>query len=280
MPGEQQQQQACDLLETLWLMPPELRIEIFKHTSILTQWLHGQLPLPISELVLRLILAECFQLNKLGVARALPLIEATWELGFVHTAEMESIARHRSNGLFNQQYCGTLLAETPSSFFLYPFLVLIRDLASKDRTDAALILPVAHSLLDFIACRTLPHITTCAIHFAETLAECAAGLGRLDLLDPLLNRICYPTHRTFDLAGKNGHIHIFQRLHSRQLTANISLNGAIEGGHLPTINYLITMYPTLTVSKSAVETAIKLGVLSPGREAALMGDVVDAWLLY
>ncbi|KAL2914095.1 hypothetical protein HK105_206353 [Polyrhizophydium stewartii] len=79
-------------MDLVWGLPYELRRQIYAAAGPLTEYLHDELDLPVSEPVFRRIVADCFKLGQHRAAASLAHASVGWERLLVSTPELRAAA--------------------------------------------------------------------------------------------------------------------------------------------------------------------------------------------
>ncbi|KAL2914821.1 hypothetical protein HK105_205560 [Polyrhizophydium stewartii] len=251
----------CDLIDRL---PAELTDQIFEAAGPLTQWLHERERRPMTRTAFSLLVVDCFKQDRCDVVDQLPRRAVlSFELLFVRTRRMRQLAlqfqRPETIGpLTGVELVGGRVpgrALRPLEDMVYFALDPVLE-------------PLAHELLDLAVAACAGRTPDKDMRHAVT--DCAAGLGRLDVLRAVPPRSRSAFKSAFEFACKNRRAGAMQHLAvTARRHMNLSYDGALEGGHLDI---------------AAALRALDMPVAAPSGDAihwALHGGHADAvwWLL-
>nr|KAJ3409745.1 hypothetical protein HK105_003046 [Polyrhizophydium stewartii] len=223
----------ADLYDLLCHTPAEIRCDIYARAGALTQYLHGELDLPLNRATYQALIADAFRLDVVDFVRAEPFgLHLSWETMFVHSPEMAAAVEHLRKK-YDVFYSAGHIADPVSA----P-VAIARFRAFVDRCPRELV-STASNLLEWVWTRVARPIT---VETAQTLLECAAGLGRGDLVAALL-----ASHQhldlvpALDLAAKlrsYSTVRLICSHPSRSPARRLSLDGAVAGGSVPLVAHI------------------------------------------
>ncbi|KAH6565428.1 hypothetical protein BASA50_010928 [Batrachochytrium salamandrivorans] len=248
-------QDACNgplLLERINSLPWFIHQRVYQYAGYLTQYLHNKLVRPIGEVTLRLVLADCFEQNRIAMAQLLCHQYTdhwfTWEGLFVHTQPMRTIAL-----AFNEYRSGMQTAFSISSSpdtALHPLINLVQNLTAETR-------PIANHLLDYVLGYQEP---THSAKYRQALLDCASGLGRLSTVKTLIPK-AKSLGKACHMAATNGHTEVVELLLSKGVGATRcrAFQGAVSGGQTALVEFLHRSHPHLEPTSLAITDAIWRG---------------------
>eukprot|EP00842_Homolaphlyctis_polyrhiza_P006354 jgi/Hompol1/671/HPOL_000983-RA len=227
-------------------------------SPLLQQYQTHRLPLPLSALDLRRVLAESFRVGSSTVAASLPraIGPLTWEPLFIATPSMRSLASLFS--VTEPLHFATALQTKaqPSANLLVHFVSLVHSL--PDTPD-----------LTSVAADLLIHIDRllkrpCATPLAEDLLACAAGLGRIDVIRSILPFVDTIPKQAFDLAARNSQLAAIKFISTAEgKKYRPSLDGAVASGNMAAVTFICQHFakspssPILPPTHEAVTLALK-----------------------
>ncbi|KAL2914826.1 hypothetical protein HK105_205568 [Polyrhizophydium stewartii] len=243
----------------LWL-PTELRLAILLLAGPLTRLLQGDLQQPLSEPMLRAVLADCFRLDLVHLAHALVPrgAELTGEALLIRSEAMErAVAEVALQSVYVRPVPSLLDMRVRGVD--QAALSELEDLVHEVERETE---PLANELLDVVLAlarqRDGPPPSP---HADVVLLECAAGLGRADVVRALIARPLRPSWATFDLAARRGHTHIVRMLLDAGLADRVSLDGALAGDRVDALDLLLAHAPHAEPDEFAVQAALAGGRL-------------------
>ncbi|KAL2913196.1 hypothetical protein HK105_207315 [Polyrhizophydium stewartii] len=112
-----------------------------------------------------------------------------------------------------------------------------------------------NNLLDTVVAKTSRAVSL-DHSLASRILECAAGLGRVDVVQTMAVHVAQPSWHTFLFAGVQGHLPVIRFLCDAGRDRHLSLNGAIAGGHADIAAFVHARRPDLALSPAAVQFAL------------------------
>ncbi|KAL2919408.1 hypothetical protein HK105_201053 [Polyrhizophydium stewartii] len=249
-----------DVVDLLRRLPAELRAMVLAHAGPLTAFLVGETPRPLTRTAFRLLVADCFWQDRVDVVRTLP--PRTWltcELLLVRSPAMRELALRFPRAADAGSFTGLDLGlrprgeppgppvPCPDGSVLNGLADFVGILAGRES------MPMLNALLDEVLAAVRRPLTR---SFASRLLDCAAGLGRLDVVREVAAAAAMPFADAFDAAAWNGQTAVIEHLCARGLDRNVSMNGAVEAGRLRIVQWLRERYPALMPSAKSVHFAL------------------------
>ncbi|KAI8920495.1 hypothetical protein BC831DRAFT_479315, partial [Entophlyctis helioformis] len=188
--------------------------------------------LPIHRLLMDAITAPPCDQSPTTVAAALETIAHALELGSRSSAQLESAPSPKpvSKRVLHVTWTGS---------------IVVPDLGT-----------VAREMVDWVLDR-IPSLQSLPSRFAETLLSCAAGAGRLDVVQQLSKGYFSGSVYAFAFASEHGHLDIVRYFCENGFESQISLAGSVRGGQLGVYMYLASKYaqsPSRAALRSGIAT--------------------------
>ncbi|KAJ8326939.1 hypothetical protein QVD99_005299 [Batrachochytrium dendrobatidis] len=251
---------TANLLNLIRLSPWLVRKRIYQYAGLMTQYMHGELDLPLSRTMLSAIACDCFKNNYTDLVQTdiLPFcLLYTWEFLFVHTEDMERIvlkkychpvAQHRLTSMDL-----TLLLQPDTQIFPEGYIAHLCHQQMGKTMIVPELKPVLHDLLQRLwklygtseYKRIAPSEVGESSDFVDyaqfQIVELAAYLGDMDILCAHFNYtpLDWRIH-LYDAAGLLGQIKVLEFLATKmnQLEMEVSFGGALLGGYLDDLKHM------------------------------------------
>ncbi|KAH6564986.1 hypothetical protein BASA60_010069 [Batrachochytrium salamandrivorans] len=249
--------------------PPSQTIALPSRTPLIEQFASGTLVLPPTLTTLRLVAAECFRKDSVELVLRLPhtlLLLLSWEFFMVRSTDMEqliveSVAAAAAAGDSLLDWIDTAMdlkdnKDHDSDISVAKEFILQCDLGPQpDYTIAA-----ANELLVWI----IDHVPQpFGGLLANDVVECAAALGRLDLIKQIqIKWFEDPCAEVFEYAARRGQMDIVRHFEKRGEADAMTIDGAVYGGHMDIVLHIRRKHSGMRPSKAAVSLALQYGHLN------------------
>ncbi|KAL2916759.1 hypothetical protein HK105_203538 [Polyrhizophydium stewartii] len=285
------------LLNRIDALPPELRRMVLAAAGPLTQLLHGELPRPLSRTLASVVAADTLRLasdcdaahegtdaggphatGPCRCARLLPLLppraDVGWEALFATSKPAARAVRRLPRRTDGRAVAGCdlllpphLLPRHPAWPPRLPLATALRAGLLRETADAAVAALADLAVWNYAAeaeplANAALELVVAAVGAAAqpgVLLECAASLGRTDVVRMLLPHAAEPSVYALSFAGRFNRLPALRLLCSVAPRSSLSVGGAVRGGHIHIVEAMRALDPGIMPSAANIATALRYG---------------------